>query len=298
LDRKIKVIIGGLSGVGLLVFAWLYTTGYIPDVRAISAFKEQESPAQEASSEVVSGEEPKEQMSIMADGSEDSKAAMTSAVEDSEIDILTNTDVAKLAAERKTVLPDEIILDVPLLKQMDAPRLYNGCEVTSLAMLLNYYKIMVTKNDLADKISRVPLKYGDGKNGNPNVGFVGNMEDGPGLGVYHEPIFKLAQSYAVGFTVTDLTKQPFSVLLEKVGQGSPVWIITTASFSPTSEMRTWNTPQGPVDVTYKMHSVVITGYDQDSIYINDPYGFKNRKVDRENFIKAWEQMGSQAVVVE
>lgn len=298
MDRKIKVIIGGISGVGILIFAWLYSTGYIPDVRAINAFEPKGSNAKEASSKVVSEEDPDEQMSILMDGSEDTKAGEPSALEDSEIDILTNTEVAQLAAQRKAVLPDEIILDVPLLKQMDAPRLYNGCEVTSLAMLLNYYKIMVTKNELADKITRVPLKYGDGKNGNPNVGFVGNMEDGPGLGVYHEPIFKLAQSYAVGLKVTDLTKQPFSVLLEKVGQGSPVWIITTASFSPTSEMMTWNTPQGPVEVTYKMHSVVITGYDQDSIYINDPYGFKNRKVDKENFIKAWEQMGSQAVVVE
>jgi uncharacterized protein YvpB len=292
LDRKIKVIIAALSGVCLLVFAWLYTTGYLPNVRAINAFEEKKSPVKEASSDSASTEEPEEQMSILVE------SGAPSAVEDSEVDILTNTEVAQLASQRKAVIPDEIILDVPLLKQMDAPRLYNGCEVTSLAMLLNYYKIMVTKNELADKITRVPLKYGDGKNGNPNVGFVGNMEDGPGLGVYHEPIFKLAQSFAVGLKVTDLTKQPFSVLLEKVGQGSPVWIITTASFGPTSEMKTWNTPQGPVDVTYKMHSVVITGYDQDSIYINDPYGFKNRKVDRENFIKAWEQMGSQAVVVE
>ena len=29
-------------------------------------------------------------------------------------------------------------MDVILYNQMDAPRLYNGCEVTSLAMLLHY----------------------------------------------------------------------------------------------------------------------------------------------------------------
>jgi uncharacterized protein YvpB len=193
-------------------------------------------------------------------------------------------------------LPEKIVLNVPLLKQMDAPRLYNGCEVTSLAMLLNYHGIDVTKNELADNIKRVPLKYKDGKYGNPNVGFVGNMEDGPGLGVYHEPIFQLAKSYA-GNRVEDLTHQSFYSLIKKVAQGEPVWIITTSSFAPVAPLQTWKTPQGPVGVTFKMHSVVITGYDNDHIYINDPYGGKNKKVDRENFVKAWEQMGSQAVVI-
>jgi uncharacterized protein YvpB len=190
----------------------------------------------------------------------------------------------------------KILLDVPLLKQMDAPRLYNGCEVTSLAMLLQFHGLSVTKNELATKITRVPLNYQDGKKGNPNVGFVGNMEDGPGLGVYHEPIFKLAQSY-VNDRAEDLTKKPFSVVIDKLAAGSPVWVIITSSFAPTSEIKTWTTPQGPVEVTFKMHSVVITGYDQESIYINDPYGGKNKKVNKENFIKAWEQMGSQAIVI-
>lgn len=193
-------------------------------------------------------------------------------------------------------IPNEIILDVPLLLQMDAPRLYNGCEVTSLAMLLQFQGLSVTKNELATKITRVPLNYQDGKKGNPNEGFVGNMEDGPGLGVYHEPIFKLAQSY-VNDRAEDLTKQPFSVVTEKLAAGSPVWVIITSNFAPTSEFKTWTTPQGPVEVTFKMHSVVITGYDQESIYINDPYGGKNKKVNKENFIKAWEQMGSQAIVI-
>jgi uncharacterized protein YvpB len=199
----------------------------------------------------------------------------------------------------KVVLAEEIQLDVPLLKQMDEPRLFNGCEVTSLAMLLQYWGIDITKNELAAQIPRVPLLYDDGKSGNPNMGFVGDMETGPGLGVYHGPIFYLANTNVHDqLMVQDLSNYPFSAILEKINQGLPVWVITTTNFSPLADIQTWSTPQGSVGVTYKMHSVVITGYDQEYIYLNDPYGTKNKKVDRENFIASWEQMGSQAIVIE
>ena len=199
--------------------------------------------------------------------------------------------------EKQPILASSRILDVPLLNQLSAPRLYNGCEVTSLAMLLNFYGYNVTKNELANKIKRVPLNLPGNKKGNPNVGFVGDMEDGPGLAVYNGPIFDLAKQYA-GDKAVNLTGSTFDELLKMVNQGAPVWIITTTSFAPVSVFEKWETPQGTIEVTFSEHSVVITGYDEDSIYINDPYGYKNRKVDRENFIAAWKQMGRQAVTID
>ncbi|MFS0775247.1 C39 family peptidase [Neobacillus sp. 3P2-tot-E-2] len=217
----------------------------------------------------------------------------------SEVDVNTGVVEEKILSEQTSVsedhkIADEMQLDVPLLNQMDSPRLYNGCEVTSLAMILNYKGISVTKNELAEEITRVPLQYSNGENGNPNTGFVGNMEDGPGLGVYHEPIFELAQKY---LNAADLTNSSFDQLIEELANGNPVWVITTSTFAPISEFETWQTPEGTVDITYNMHSVVITGYDSTNIYINNPYGTKNQKVDRKNFIQAWEQMGKQAVVL-
>ncbi|MDQ1147504.1 uncharacterized protein YvpB [Bacillus sp. SORGH_AS 510] len=192
--------------------------------------------------------------------------------------------------------PDHILLDVPLLNQMDAPKLYNGCEVTSLAMILNYHGVKVTKNELAENIKTVPLTYNNGQKGNPNAGFVGNMAKGPGLGVYNGPVLELAQKY-VGDRAVNLTNHSFDEVLEKVGQGLPVWIITTSTFAPVSVFQKWDTPQGKIDITFSEHSVAITGYDETHIYINDPYGVKNRKLNRESFIKAWEQMGKQAIVI-
>ncbi|MEH7419544.1 C39 family peptidase [Neobacillus drentensis] len=193
-------------------------------------------------------------------------------------------------------LPDSIKLDVPLIMQMDQPLLYNGCEVTSLAMILNYSGVKVTKNELAENIKTVPLTYSNGQKGNPNVGFVGDMAHGPGLGVYNGPVFDLTKKY-VGDRAVNLTGKPFTDILKEVGQGRPVWIITTSSFAPISVFQTWDTPQGKIKITFSEHSVAITGYDENYIYINDPYGGKNKKLNRESFIKAWEQMGNQAIVI-
>ena len=98
----------------------------------------------------------------------------------SEVEVITGVAEEKLLSDQTTVsedqkIPKEMLLDVPLLNQMDSPRLYNGCEVTSLAMILNYKGISVTKNQLAQEITRVPLQYSNGENGNPNTGFVGNI---------------------------------------------------------------------------------------------------------------------------
>lgn len=199
-------------------------------------------------------------------------------------------------AEKQGIMPDHKLLNVPIIDQMSAPKLFNGCEVTSLAMILNYNGYTVTKNELAEKIKTVPLTYQNGLNGNPNVGFVGDIDDGPGYAAYSGPIYDLAKQYA-GDRVVNLTNSAFSDLLKTVSNGQPVWVIATSSFAPVSDFVKWLTPQGSVDISFSEHSVVITGYDSNYLYINDPFGVKNRKVYRESFMKAWEQMGSQAIYI-
>ncbi|WP_248278318.1 C39 family peptidase [Bacillus sp. DNRA2] len=207
-----------------------------------------------------------------------------------------NISEENIEAAEEVKIAQEALLNVPLLNQMDAPQLKSGCEVTSLAMLLSYKGVEVSKNQLADEIAKVPFKYPTGENGNPNFGFVGDMANGAGLGVYNRPIAELAEKYA-GDRVINLTNQPFDVLLNEVAAGNPVWILTTKSFAPVSDFKTWETPQGVVDITYSMHSVVITGYEPENIIINNPYGQKNQKWPRDSFIQAWQQMGSQAIVI-
>ena len=53
------------------------------------------------------------------------------------------------------ILKRKILLDVPTILQK--PELPRGCEVTSLAMMLNYAGIEVNKMELAEKINKEKL---------------------------------------------------------------------------------------------------------------------------------------------
>jgi uncharacterized protein YvpB len=194
-----------------------------------------------------------------------------------------------------------LVKNVPLIQQK--PELDRGCEVTSLAMVLQHAGVEVDKMELAKKIRKDDTSYKNENGvyyyGNPNDGFVGDIYtfDKMGYGVYHKPVADLAEEYLPG-RIVDMSGSSFKDLLVKVKKGKPVWIITNADFKtlPKSEFRTWNTPTGQVEITWKEHSVVITGFDKQNVYFNDPlYNKKNRKMPLKNFKAAWEQMGSQAI---
>lgn len=190
-------------------------------------------------------------------------------------------------------------IDVPLINQLDEPSLFNGCEITSLAMMLNYADSQVTKNELAEAIPKVDYLDADGHYGNPNEGFVGDIYGiDIGYSVYHKPIYELAKQYATDKQVVDLTGEKFSQILQQLTAGNPVWVITTVPMSATKDMETWQTANGTVDISWNVHSVLITGFSPSSVYVNDPYGEKNKEVDRDDFEAAWTQMGSQAIVVQ
>ncbi|PGZ11224.1 hypothetical protein COE30_01155 [Bacillus cereus] len=189
-----------------------------------------------------------------------------------------------------------ILSNVPLIQQL--PELDRGCEVTSLAMMLQYAGVSVDKMKLANEIKKVDF-MDDGVRGNPNEGFVGNIYtfSESGYGVYHGPLFQLAKKYLPNQAV-DLTGESIEEMYKSVKAGQPVVMITNATFAPldTDEFTIWETNSGDVSITYNEHCVVLVGYDKESVYIRDPLDDSlNVKVPRENFEKAWMQMGSQAI---
>ena len=198
-------------------------------------------------------------------------------------------------------IKDQSLLDAPAISQL--PDLPRGCEVTTLAMLLNFAGVKVDKMELAEKVKKdvTPRTVTGGTVhfGNPNDGFVGNMYHikEPGYGVYHAPIAELAENYLPG-RIKDLTNSDFEELKLYLSDGRPIWVITNTLYQKLGDdqFTTWDTPAGRVKITYKEHSVLLTGYDQQYVYFNDPLtGEKNKKAPIADFKESWVQMGSQAI---
>lgn len=217
------------------------------------------------------------------------------------IETLAVEKVVDKQVKEQPQIKNQVLLDVPIIKQY--PELPRGCEVTSLTMLLQYAGVKTDKMKLAKLIKKdLTLYRRNGEKiyfGNPNDGFVGDMYNlnNPGYGVYHEPIKELAEQFLPG-DIRDITGSDFNYLKTYLSEGFPVWIITNATFKEleATSFQVWETPTGQVRITYREHSVLITGYDEDFIYFNDPLsGVKNKKVPIDDFIRAWKQMGSQAI---
>lgn len=212
-----------------------------------------------------------------------------------------NNGVRELIYDQ-SALPSTIMIDVPIMAQR--PELIRGCESTALAMFLSYYADSeISKIEVAEKLRRddTPKTIVNGmiSFGDMHKGFVGSMTDRvkPGLGAYVEPVYDLAKEYVKG--VHNITGASFDQILNFVGNGQPVWVITPANYNKVSEyvIQHWITPSGYMEVTYLEHSVVIVGYDETYVYLNDPQQGRVIKQPRISFEIGWENQGSQAMVV-
>lgn len=190
------------------------------------------------------------------------------------------------------------LLNIPLVSQY--PELPSGCEVTALAMALQYYGESVNKKNLADSMiydnvpikraaNRVILQWGD-----PDVGYVGNPY-ALGITINPKPLKKLADHYRPSVA---LHGENFNVIKNYVKQGNPTLVWFTLNYEMPMQ-RTWNTPeQKEVFAPRPLHCIVITGIDENYVYFNDSdAGKKNVKVSKDQFIKVYNAMGKRALVI-
>jgi uncharacterized protein YvpB len=192
------------------------------------------------------------------------------------------------------------MLNVVVINQN--PELKYGCEVTSLTMVLNYAGVKTNKMELyravkkeSDPLVRTPrgdiLKWG-----NPEFGFVGDMTGRrSGTTVFDEPLVTLINQKLPGRAV-NLTNLPFERVLNHVSNGYPVVVWTTLDYGLPKKWETWKHGNQVVRVPLDLHAVVLVGYDENFVYLNDPLTVKKQvRVNKNRFISSWKALGSRAV---
>ncbi|MFD2670246.1 C39 family peptidase [Marinicrinis sediminis] len=191
------------------------------------------------------------------------------------------------------------MLEAPLIQQY--PELPRGCEITTLTMLLQFSGVEKGKMELVEELpwDHTPIQWGDQGQitywGHPNEGFVGDITLGsPGFGVYHKPIATLLSTYQS--ETVDLTGKAFSEIEASISNGIPVMVWTTVNYKVPVNWMEWDSPQGKVKTTTKEHTVLVVGYDEEHVYVNDPLKKqKQLKINKQQFVSSWEAMGKQAV---
>jgi len=195
-------------------------------------------------------------------------------------------------------------IDVPTVLQY--PELPNGCEITSLTAVLNYYGIDVSKTIMADDyLPQLPFRYdNDHRTGpNPQKAFAGNPRDlKGGWYVFAEPIVKAAKdviaTYEMDLKVENISGSTREEILSYIDQKIPVIIWVTLDLSPPNKRGGWyieETNDFHSSFT-NLHSVVLQGWENGEVHIMDP--LKGHVILSEQlFFESYEALGSQAVII-
>ncbi|PAE25082.1 C39 family peptidase [Bacillus sp. 7894-2] len=220
-----------------------------------------------------------------------------------QIPINANKDQQKITARNAEattgVKKRSVMIDVPLIRQN--PELKYGCEVTSLTMVLQHAGVQVGKMDLYNAVKKDndPLIRAKGdilKWGNPAEGFVGDMTGrNAGYAVFDKPIEELVNKYLPGRAV-NLTGRDFNAVLMHVSKGYPAVVWTTGDYRLPDRWESWMHSGKTIKTPLDLHAVVLVGYDDQFVFLNDPLsGKKQVKVSKERFISSWKALQSRAV---
>ena len=188
------------------------------------------------------------------------------------------------------------ITGVPTINQY--PDYPTGCESVALTILLKYYGVSVTPNDIINKLEKGKTPYTKDDvtyGGNPELEFIGDPRTQNSYGVYEKPIAKVAGTYKPG--IINATGTSFDEILKIVKSGRPVlaWtsiglstphISTSWIYEPTGETIYWKSGE---------HAVVIIGYTTDKIIISDPIGGKIKYQSLSLFRERYNYFGKKAL---
>lgn len=223
--------------------------------------------------------------------------------------VLPIDEPAPLPALAEDAAAEEEGARIKVSNILQEPELPNGCETTSLAILLGFYGYKVDKVDLADNY----LPKGDFWSGEWGELYAPDPEEAypghPGiymLGYYCYPgvIVDAANSYITAHSLPleayDFSGSTSRRLRTLVDEGVPVIVWCTTDLEPlrTTVEFHWYYEQGgtPYYPYVNMHAMVLTGYDEQFYYFCDPLDNYSR-VPRAAFDENYIEVGRRAVAL-
>lgn len=194
-------------------------------------------------------------------------------------------------------LPSQYTIDVECILQN--PELPSGCEVTSLAILLNHLGIEADKTILAADY----LEKASAGTSSMYDAFIGTPDSKSGYGCYAPVIVRCALNYLsdkniTGYKIYNLTGSEFDNLLYEIAEGNPVIVWSTISLAKPYSSSNWNLGDEIVQWFANEHCVVLTGYnlEENIVYVSDPL-HGNVTYDMELFKTRYNDMFRQAICI-
>lgn len=205
------------------------------------------------------------------------------------------------------VTPGSVILDVPFIDQR--AKWPNGCESVSAVMALQYLGVDISVDTFIDNyLDMCELPYFD-ENGkrwgySPNDYFIGNPRESTGLCCYAPVIKRACDKFtsAYGHTAKIISGATLASLCETyVANGKPVVVWASIQMkAPYYNGKQWTIVGTNTVFKWKapMHCMLLTGFDDNYYYFNDPMVGKNVKYAKSKSEKAFQGMNSQAIVIQ
>lgn len=178
------------------------------------------------------------------------------------------------------------------------PELPTGCEVTSLAMVLNYMGFEVDKCELADNY----LDKGTIGMVTANTAFIGDPRYGYSYGCFAPVIVNCANKYLSGlqteYKAYNLTGSRLEELFYEIDRGNPLIVWTTIDMAEPYDADVWNIDGERFVWPANEHCVVLSGYNRltNKVYVSDPMT-GNVSYDMDIFNDRYEKLNSQAIVI-
>ena len=204
--------------------------------------------------------------------------------------------------EAKDSQKANIIKGVPVLSQF--PEFPTGCESVSAVTVLRFYGENITAAKFIDEYlpKSADFYYESGRRYGPSPYdfFIGNPRTAASYGCMAPVIEKaLCDYFGGGERVKNTTGAELSELCgEYIDNGIPVIMWATINMLETDPKNTWYLKDGTrFSWPGNEHCLVLTGYDADSYYFNDPYAGKTVKYKKQTVKDRYAELGRQSVVI-